>query len=161
MRRFLLGGLALLWLCAVACASSGSREYEVRGQILAIDTAEGIVTIRHDDIKGFMPAMTMPFKVKDRRLLEGRRRGDLVKATLEVTGTDAYLTALDVVGHADLVSAAVAPDPVNVLQPGSSVHRTRASSMRTATRSNWPACAGRRSPSRSSTRVARCHSSAR
>ncbi len=114
-------------LLAAGCAAPGSspRSYQLRGQILKIDNAEGVVTIRHDDIVGYMPAMTMPFKVNDRRLLEGRSRGDLVTGTLLVSDTDAYLTRLDVTGHADVVQVAPAPSPVNVLSPGAEVPDAR------------------------------------
>ena len=51
------------------------------------------VTIKHDDIRGFMPGMTMPFKVRDARLLDGRTAGDLVTATLVVEKTDVFLSS--------------------------------------------------------------------
>jgi protein SCO1 len=120
-------GLALLLAASAllpGCHTSGpARQYEVHGQILDVRPSDHTVTIRHDDIKGFMPAMTMPFKVKEERLLAGRRRGDLVIATLVVTDTDAYLTTLEVVGHADPApaSAAPPPPPVDILRPGSAV----------------------------------------
>ena len=43
------------------------------------------VTIKHEDIAGFMPAMTMSFPVATPELMTGRAPGDLVTATLEVT----------------------------------------------------------------------------
>ena len=53
------------------------------------------VVIKHEDIKGFMPGMTMPFKVKDDALLAGKQPGDLVTATLVVGETQAHLSSLD------------------------------------------------------------------
>src|SRR5262245_64945507 len=47
------------------------RQYELNGQILGMRPAAREVTIRHHDIKGFMPGMTMPFKVRS----EERRVG--------------------------------------------------------------------------------------
>ena len=67
-------------------------EYELRGQILAVDSVRGEITIKHEDIKGFMPGMTMPFKVRDGALLVGRTPGDLVRATLVVEDSTGYLT---------------------------------------------------------------------
>lgn len=55
---------------------SQTRQYELRGQILALRAAE--VLIKHEDIDQFMPGMTMPFKVRDGRLLEGRRGSAVV-----------------------------------------------------------------------------------
>jgi protein SCO1/2 len=80
--------------------SPGTREYRVIGQIVAVDTGRAQVTLHHEDIKDFMPAMTMPYRVKDPQLLAGRKAGELVDATLEVQGTDAWITRLTVTGDA-------------------------------------------------------------
>jgi len=94
--------LALLVTLAGCHQSSGSREYRLVGQILDIDHAAARVTVRHEDIEGFMPAMTMPYAVKNRRLLDGRRPGELIDATLEVRGADAWITHLRVTGMAPI-----------------------------------------------------------
>ena len=60
----------LVLLAAVpACGRSGPppREFEIVGQIQAVAPERGEVTIKHEDIKGFMPGMTMPFKAGTRR----------------------------------------------------------------------------------------------
>lgn len=106
MRAFTHGILALL-LCLSPLACSKARQYELRGQVLAVDPERQELTIRHDDIQGFMPAMTMPFKVRNARLLEGRLPGDLVRATLVVYETDAYLSAVERIGHVELSEADV------------------------------------------------------
>ncbi len=46
-------------LLTLAAGCSRSREYELRGQILAVDPARHELTIKHGDIRGFMPGMTM------------------------------------------------------------------------------------------------------
>ena len=115
--------LVLLLLAAPACRKAPSiREFTVVGQIVAIDRSTSYVTLRHEDIKGFMPGMTMPFSVKDPTLLEGRVPGDLVTATLNVQNTDAWITQLTKTGAAPLpVSAA---SPVG-LAPGDGVANQR------------------------------------
>ncbi len=95
-----------------------AREFELQGQILGIEPSRNEVLIKHDDIKGFMPAMTMPFTVKDPALLSGRQRGDLVTATLVVSDTSAHLSALTRTGHAPLPAAPAGP---RVLLPGDAV----------------------------------------
>jgi protein SCO1/2 len=67
-----------------------------------------------------MPAMTMPFTVKDAGLLTGKQPGDLVTATLVVAETSAHLSSLTRTGHAPL-DAAPAPVPAAVLVPGDPV----------------------------------------
>lgn len=90
-------------LIAAACSRAPQpRQYELKGQILGIKAEESEVLIKHEDIKGFMPGMTMPFKVKDAKVLEGKKPGDLVTATLVVADTDAYVSTLITTGHAPL-----------------------------------------------------------
>ena len=96
-------GIVLALALAGACSRAPEpRQYELQGQILAIDAERSEVLIRHGDIKGFMPAMTMPFKVRDAALLDGKQAGDLVNATLVVAEVDAHLSALTKTGTAPL-----------------------------------------------------------
>ena len=103
-----LGGTILI---AIATAVAGTpacsrapdpKQYELKGQVLGIKPEEREVLIKHEDIDSFMPAMTMPFKVRDPKLLDGLTPGDLVSATLIVAETDAHLSALKKTGHAEL-----------------------------------------------------------
>ena len=120
MRGFTGGrSLAPLVLFAALWACGNGREYELRGQILAIDPQRQEVTVKHEDIQGFMPGMTMPFKVRRASLLDGRRPGDLVRATLVVAGSDAYLRTLEITGHAPLAEAP--PRILSILNPGETV----------------------------------------
>jgi protein SCO1/2 len=110
----------LVLVGAMACRQAPPvREYTLVGQIVAIDGATSYVTVRHGDIKGFMPGMTMPFAVKDPSLLEGRVPGDLITATLLVQNTDAWISRLTKTGSAPLP----APNtrPVLGLAPGDRV----------------------------------------
>lgn len=110
----------VLSLAALAAGCARERAYELRGQVLAVDVPRQELTIKHGDIRGFMPGMTMPFKVRDARLLEGRAPGDLVTATLVVLDTGAYLSTVTATGRAPVTDAA----PVrtfDLLEPGSAV----------------------------------------
>ncbi len=102
--------LALAAQAATGCRQApATREYRLVGQIVAVDRATAYVTVRHDDIQGFMPAMTMPFAVKDPRLLDGRRPGDLIEATLHVRNTDAWIAQMTRTGSAPLPPPASTP----------------------------------------------------
>src|SRR5258706_1278760 len=96
-------------LIAVSACSSSSRTdqhtYTLQGQVLSIDQSHREATIRHEDIKGFMPAMTMPYKLKDPKLLDRIEPGDLITAQLVVVPNDAYLTSVNKVGTAPLEKA--------------------------------------------------------
>jgi protein SCO1 len=94
-------GLALL---AGACSRGAADhyEYKLQGQIISIAPDRTDATIKHEDIKGFMSAMTMPYKVKDAAEYQNLVPGDLINATLVVVSNDAYLKDVKKVGNAPL-----------------------------------------------------------
>jgi len=97
--------LLVLLLAAGACsrgASGDRREYTLQGQVLSIQPDQKQAVIRHEEIKGFMPAMTMPYYVEDPKEYEGVAPGDLITATLVVEPTKAYLQQVKKVGNAPL-----------------------------------------------------------
>jgi len=104
----------------VAASCSKSRRFELRGQVLAVDPAKKELTIKHEDIRGFMPAMTMPFAVRDERLLQGREAGELITATLVVEENAAYLSDVRRTGIAPLAEMPP-PAPVHVMAAGDPV----------------------------------------
>jgi protein SCO1/2 len=112
----------VLALMLQGCSSTPAapRQYELQGQILAIRSEQNEVLIKHGDIKGFMPGMTMPFKVRDPALLDQRAAGDLVTATLMVADTDAWIATLVKTGVAPVVETAAIPAAafVTPLKPG-------------------------------------------
>ena len=112
--RVLVLGLA----CALAACAPGAREYELRGVVVSVDAPRQEITIKHEDIPRFMPGMTMPFRVRDARLLSGRAPGDLVRATLVVEASDAHLRTLERTGTAPVPKDAP-PTARETLEPGS------------------------------------------
>jgi protein SCO1/2 len=100
--KFCFGLVLAVTLVACGRSAPEPRQYELQGQILAIRPEAREVTIRHGDIRGFMPGMTMPFTVNDAALLEGKQPGDLVTATLVVGETEAHLSTLTKTGSAPI-----------------------------------------------------------
>jgi len=120
MRR--IAGIVLLAIPLMACSRAAeTRQYELNGQILGIQVERDEVLIKHEDIKGFMPGMTMPFKVKDPQLLAGKSPGDLVTATLVVGDVESYLASLTKTGHTPLEGPAAVAGVPRILAPGEEV----------------------------------------
>jgi protein SCO1/2 len=102
-----------------------AKEYQLQGQILDVKPETSEVLVRHGDIPGFMPAMTMPYKVEDPKVLSGKAPGDLITATLVVGETEAHLSKIDKIGHAAIVDAtAPAITESQILKPGDAVPDT-------------------------------------
>ena len=106
-------------------AEPASTRYPLRGQVLAIGEpgpgGRRDVTLKHGDIPGFMPAMTMPYFVRPPAELDGLVKGDLVTSTLVLKGSEIFLTDLKKTGHADLPPDAKPVKIMDVMQPGDEV----------------------------------------
>src|SRR5580765_8925773 len=116
-----------LMFAAPACSKKDERTFTLQGQVLSLEPARKLVTVKHEEIKGFMPAMTMPYEVRDATLLDGLKAGDLINATLVVVSNGAYLSTIKKVGEAPLEQPpAEAPNPsassgFELLKPGDAV----------------------------------------
>lgn len=84
------------------------QHYKVKGEVKEVDAEKKLVTIKHEEIPGFMAAMTMPFEVRDAALLTAVKKGDMVEADLAYTKQDAWLTSLKVTGKAPASAAPAA-----------------------------------------------------
>jgi len=92
------GGIALAILLAVlttAVASCAKKEevrrYHLKGRVVSIDLQQSQAVIDHERIPGFMEAMTMPYPVRDRQLLQSLGPGDEITGDVVVTEEGAYL----------------------------------------------------------------------
>src|SRR5690349_6172081 len=94
--------IALAAVLLSACGPDGSKNYQLTGQILVVKPETKEVLVKHEDIKGFMPAMTMPYTVTDAAMLKDRAPGDLITATLKVAPDGAYLTSITKTGSAPI-----------------------------------------------------------
>jgi protein SCO1/2 len=117
----LLSALVLLTSCGRS-APVNSREYQLAGEVVRIKADRTEITIKHGDIKGFMPAMTMPFPIKNATLLEGLAPGDLVAATLVVTDEESFLSSVQKTGSLPPGSRSTAPPALpDAVVPGAEI----------------------------------------
>lgn len=105
--RGILSGIkaavAVLFLVALGsgCAPSepsgdvdGRQEFVVSGRVVAIADDRETITLNHEEMPGFMPAMTMPFYLKEASLAEGLVPGDTVEFTFVVAGDRSWIEAI-------------------------------------------------------------------
>lgn len=118
MRTHIVFSICLA-LAAGACARKvDQRTFPLHGQVLAVQAARKSVELKHGEVKGFMPAMTMPYEVRDAKLLDGLAPGDLVDAQLVVESNTAYLSAIKKVGTAPLEPAPAAAEEAPAASAG-------------------------------------------
>lgn len=91
---------------ATAVPVASNQVFEVKGQIRSLEADGKTVHIAHEDIPGFMPAMEMPFIVKNPSVLRGLGSGDVVKFQLVVTKDDSWIARIEKLPD---TSAVVAP----------------------------------------------------
>src|SRR4051794_7600627 len=68
-------------------ATTNAKTFQVKGLVIEVKPKEKSIEIKHEAIPGYMPAMTMPFEVKDVRELSGLKPGDAVSFRMLVTDT--------------------------------------------------------------------------
>jgi protein SCO1/2 len=77
--------------------SANEKRYPIKGKVVAVDTNDRTITIAHDDIVGYMPAMTMPFKIKNDADLQMVKPGDQVTGTLVVDDLSSWVEIASIV----------------------------------------------------------------
>jgi len=94
-KPFLCSLLIICLSLAASCRRSSANEqrYELKGKVVAVDRDKSQVTISHEEVKGYMPAMTMPFSVNETDL-QILAPEDQVVATLVVDGSKSRLEEL-------------------------------------------------------------------
>src|SRR5437588_13054249 len=112
--------LVRILLLATAVITAGAckprtREFKLHGQVVQSDAEKNTVVVKHNDIPGFMPGMTMPYKVRDRSGLLALAPGDVVDARVVVLrdGSDFWLDNIRVTD----TSARNGATPPHTLKP--------------------------------------------
>jgi len=67
------------------------RVFETRGVIRELPVGGQTVLVRHEEIAGFMPAMTMEFTVRETNELRGLLTGDTISFRLKVTEEESWI----------------------------------------------------------------------
>jgi Cu/Ag efflux protein CusF len=65
-------------------AQSGKQTVVGEGKVVATVPNASQIVVDHEEIKGFMEAMTMGYRVEPPSLLEGLKSGDKVRFTIDV-----------------------------------------------------------------------------
>ncbi|MFC2085590.1 copper-binding protein [Bacteroidota bacterium] len=68
--------------------------YQVAGVVTHLTSDRDMIIVRHDEIDGYMGAMTMPFMVQDTSLISGVAPGDSIRFSMFIADGEATLNAV-------------------------------------------------------------------
>jgi len=83
-------------LLSLSALCSGAEVFQVKGIIRKVQESQKQLVIEHEAIEGFMPAMTMPFRVRELSDLEGLQKGDSVQFRYTVESSGSFADAFEV-----------------------------------------------------------------
>ncbi|MDA0377961.1 MAG: copper-binding protein [Bacteroidetes bacterium] len=92
----------LLLVLLTACAETPPQEadvtgrFEATGVVVRILENSRLIQIRHGDIEGFMPAMTMPFSWREDSVRAAVTVDDSIHFTIATDGVDHWITSATV-----------------------------------------------------------------
>ncbi|HEX4265401.1 MAG TPA: SCO family protein [Verrucomicrobiae bacterium] len=112
-----------LALSAIAAGAQTNQEFHAaRGVVIEVAPAEKTITIKHEEIPGYMHGMTMPFDVKDTNELAGLAPGDPVSFRIVISGNEGWIDQLHRIGARTNLPPVTAPvrtvRPVEPLNEG-------------------------------------------
>ncbi len=97
-----------LVLLAVICGFSGAgcqsapeKHYPVQAEVISADPQRQMITVKHGDIPGLMPAMTMSYMVADPKQIEKLGPGDKITADLVVSDSKGRLEKIVLVSKGE------------------------------------------------------------
>ena len=123
-----------IFICfTVGCQSAPEKHYPVQAEVISVDAPKGLNDVKHGDIPGLMPAMTMQYAVAEPKQIETLQPGDKISADLVVSTSKGQLEKITLVSKGDGKPAAstsqhipekgeVVPDFALLNQDGKQVH---------------------------------------
>jgi len=79
---------------AGTCKRGNEQRYDLKGKVLSVEAEKHQVTVAHEEIKGYMPAMTMAYTVPSDSDLQIIAPDDEITATLVINGKHSWLEDL-------------------------------------------------------------------
>jgi Cu/Ag efflux protein CusF len=80
---------------ALALASLAAHAQAYDGEVMKIDKAQNRITLKHGELKALdMPPMTMVFRLRDAKQIDGLNVGDRVKFDADKVGGAYTVTAI-------------------------------------------------------------------
>jgi Cu/Ag efflux protein CusF len=70
---------------SLGCQAAPAKRYPIQGEVISVDAPKKLLTVKHGEIPGLMPAMTMGYTVASEKEIEALKPGDKISAELVVS----------------------------------------------------------------------------
>jgi protein SCO1/2 len=96
-------GVTLLFCVAMlaGCHSAPEKRYPIQADVISLDPEHKLITVKHGEIPGLMPAMTMTYQVAEPRQIKTLQPGDKITADLVVSENKGRLERIELIGKGD------------------------------------------------------------
>lgn len=101
MKRILLIVALICGAFVAGCQSKPEKHYPIQGEVISADAANKLLTVKHGDIPGLMPAMTMTYEVAEPKQMGALQPGDKISADLVVSENKGRLEKIAVMSKGD------------------------------------------------------------
>ena len=91
MKPFVLAIIMAISLFGTGCQSTPKKHYAIQAEVISAEPQHQMLTVKHGDIPGLMPAMTMSYMVADAKQIESLKPGDKISADLVVSDSKGRL----------------------------------------------------------------------
>ena len=91
------------------CQSAPTKRYPIQAEVISMDAPRKLIVVKHGEIPGLMPAMTMSYAVLESKEIESLHPGDKITAELVVAEEKGHLEKIVLVGRASDAPAPPAP----------------------------------------------------
>lgn len=132
MNRIALVLALFAMFLGVGCQSAPEKHYPLKAEVISVDPPRKLIVVKHGEIPGLMPAMTMTYAVTDAKEIEHLQPGDTITADLVVGDNKGRLEKITLVGKGDGKPVGtsqripekgdVVPDFALVNQDGTTIH---------------------------------------
>lgn len=90
--------LICTYFAAAGCQRSApEKHYPIQAEVVSAEPQRQMITVKHGDISGLMPAMTMSYMVAEPKQIESLKPGDKIIADLVVSDSKGRLEKIAIV----------------------------------------------------------------
>jgi protein SCO1/2 len=99
--RFLSFLILICGYFGAGCQPAPEKRYPIQAEVISSNPERQMITVKHGDIPGLMPAMTMSYMVADPKQIEKLGAGDKITADLVVSDSKGRLENIVLVSKSD------------------------------------------------------------